>query len=207
MGRLVQWLGGYNGSEQRDGEFGMVVVQVELHDMHDELVAPFPICDDMLLCPRLVGILGKQVDGGRFEQLGEPDDVPVLEQHLCGGVELLDIRHDPAMPAQHEKRVVPRERIGTRDPDGLNRAARRMHDLMQVVACGVHVGVGPQRVDNDVTRQRMPGLDGEHLDERLRLAQPPRAGRRRGLVRPDLEPTQQPDLELDRHDTPPFGGV
>ena len=70
-----------------------------------------------------------------------------------------------------------------------------MHDLVQIVAGGLLVEVRPELVDDAVTMHPVPGLQGEELDQRSRLAQPPGAVGDRLLSVADLEPTQQLDLD------------
>ena len=64
---------------------------------------------------------------------------------------------------------------------------------MQVVTGGVAVEIRPELINELIAVQPVRRFQGQQLDQRLRLAQPPRAVGDRPVTLGDLETTQEPD--------------
>ena len=102
------------------------------------------------------------------------------------GVEVVDVDGHAALATEDDDLVVENEVLGAHDPAG------RMQRLMEVVRADRRVGLGPQLLDEDITMNPMARRERQQLDDRLRLAQPPR-WRRDGALDAHREPAQEGD--------------
>jgi hypothetical protein len=142
--------------------------------------------------PRLVAVLGQQRTAVKVERPLIGDRIAIGSRARRSSLEGINV--DPSV--EDDGAVYQRQggrAVGAR---GVERAARRIERLVQVVRGRVGVAVGPQQLGEVLAVHAAVGRQREDLDQRLGLAQPPRAIGDDVVADGDGETAQQADARL-----------
>ena len=131
--------------------------------------------------PRLVAVLGQQLAGVEVERALVGGGVARLARAGGGGLEGVDVD----LGLEGDDAVAQAQGIGA------DRAPRCVQRLVEVVGRRVAVAVGPQQLGEALAVQPALGREGQELDQRLGLAQAPRALLDHAVLRGDREAAQQ----------------
>ena len=145
------------------------------------------------VAPRPSPRTGPRAAGRRGTARPPPDSrcgIPGLPGPPAGGVEGVGVepRHG-ALRQQHD--VVAQTAQGAGRP--AQHPAGHVQRLVQVVGGRRGVTLGPQHGHQRLAVHPMPAGQGQQLDQRLGLAQPPGVGGHQAISHGDLEPTEKTD--------------
>jgi hypothetical protein len=131
--------------------------------------------------PGLVAVLGQQLAGVQVERGLVVGGLPGGARVDGGGLEGVDVD----LGLEGDDAVAEAQGVG---PD---RPAGRVQGLVEVVGRGLGVAIGPQQVGQALAVHAPLGREGQELDQRLGLAQAPRALCDDAIPGGDREPAQQ----------------
>ena len=131
--------------------------------------------------PRLVAVLGQQLAGVEVERALVVGGLARGARVGGGGLEGVDVD----LGLEGDDAVAEAQGVGA------DRAAGGVQRLVEVVGRGLGVAVGPQQVGQALAVQPALGREGEELDQRLGLAQAPRALLDDAVLGGDREAAQQ----------------
>ena len=131
--------------------------------------------------PRLVAILGQQLAGVEVERGLVGGGLAGGARAGGGGLEGVDVD----LGLEGDDAVAEAQGVGA------DRAPRGVQRLVEVVGRRLGVAIGPQQVGQALAVQPALGGEGQELDQRLGLAQAPRALFDDAVLGGDREPAQQ----------------
>ena len=178
MGALGQGIGRERALERRER---VRVVAVELGELETERGVQLEQRLAARVGPGLVTILGQQLAGVEVERGLVGGGVTGPARAGGGGLEGVDV--DLGLQGD--------DAVGEAQGVGADRAPRGVQRLMEVVRRRVAVAVGPQQLGEALAVQPALGGEGQELDQRLGLAQAPRALFDDAVLGGDREPAQQ----------------
>ena len=189
MSRLGEWVGDQRALQ---GDHGGRGVAVQLGELEAQRGVQLGERGAPSVGPRLVAVLGQQLAAVNVERPLIGGRVAIGSRARRGSLEGIDIdlslENNGAIDEHHCGRAV-----GAR---GIERAAGGIERLVQVVRGRVGVAVGPQQLGEPLAVHAAVGRQREDLDQRLGLAQPPRAIGDDVVADGDRETAQQADARL-----------
>ena len=173
------------------------VVAVELGELDAQGAVQLEQRGAARVGPRLVAVLGQQLAGVEVERGLVGGGLARGARAGGGGLEGVDVD----LGLEGDDAVAEAQGVGA------DRAARGVQRLVEVVGRGLGVAVGPQQIGQALAVQAALGGEGQELDQRLGLAQAPRALLDDAVLGGDREAAQQTHARYaSRPSESPLGG-
>jgi hypothetical protein len=187
---LVEGVGGGHGAHDVDDLGVFAPFRQHLGGLHKQPEVAFAEGLPWPFGPVLEPVLGQQVTAVQLGRRPIVHRVSGPPGPPAGRVEGLRVqpRHR-ALRQQHD--VVAEAEQAAGSP--AHHAAGDVQRLVQVVGGRCPITVGPQHGHQRLAVHAMPTGQGQQLDQRLGLAQPPGVGGHRAVSHGDLEPTEKTD--------------
>jgi hypothetical protein len=144
--------------------------------------------------PVLVGVLGEQFPAVAGERSSGAGGIPGGERGTCRGLERHGVDLDGGVGEQFGGVVPQHDRVGA-----AGGSTGEVGGLVQLRHGCVDIIVWPHRVEDFFAMHASAGGQGEEFDQRCRMSAGPAAVGHGAVVDGDLEPSEQPDPDLDQN--------